>query len=89
VLIFLHKEDHVEDIRRWYPAERYIAIDDKAPLLALLRRRFGEVLTTIWVRQGHYAQVSEADETAQPDYSVATIMDVRAVIEQELARGGR
>jgi hypothetical protein len=84
VLIFLHKEDHVDDIRRWYPAERYFAIDDKAPLLALMRRGFGDALTTVWVRQGHYAEALGAGDRLPADHSVESIADVRSVLERLL-----
>ncbi|HTE86053.1 MAG TPA: HAD family hydrolase, partial [Dehalococcoidia bacterium] len=86
VLIFLHKEKHVEDIRRWYPAERYVAVDDKAGLLGVLRRGFGDVLTTIWIQQGHYAETEGAEEANQPDFSVASVAELRPAIEQALAR---
>jgi hypothetical protein len=84
VLVFLHKERHVADIERWYPADRYVAIDDKAHLLALLKRQFGERLTTVWVRQGHYAQATDEDQPLATDYSVSTIGDVRSLLEREL-----
>jgi hypothetical protein len=86
VLIFLHKERHAEDIRAWYPAEHYVAVDDKARLLALLKDAFGGDLTTIWVQQGHYAVDDQAPELAAPDYAVAGISEVRGVVERLLAR---
>jgi len=84
VLIFLHKENHVEDIRRWYPADRYVAVDDKADVLGLLRQGFGDVLTTLWIQQGHYARTRSSSEGTQPDFSVATVPDLRKVIDRIL-----
>jgi hypothetical protein len=86
VLIFLHKERHIADIRAWYPAERYVAVDDKARLLALLKEAFGGDLTTVWVQQGHYAAEDQAGGTSAPDYAVAGIGEVRGVIEPLLKR---
>lgn len=86
VLIFLHKEKHVEDIRRWYPAGRYFAIDDKADLLDQLRSGFGDSLTTIWIKQGHYAEAGAAAAERNLDYSVASVADLRPVIEQAIER---
>lgn len=83
VLIFPHKEGHVEDIRKWYPAPRYVAVDDKAQLLGLLKRGFGPPgagLETIWVRQGHYAQQGTAG-VEQPDRAVDRIDEALAAIE--------
>lgn len=82
VLIYHHKEQHVAEIQRWYPAERYIAVDDKARLLGLLKHAFGGRLTTIWVRQGHYAADGLDGEGPPPDVSVADLGGVRAAIER-------
>lgn len=80
VLIFLHKERHVVDIQRWYPADRYIAVDDKARLLGLLKQGFGDCLTTVWVRQGHYAATGAEPGLPPPDLSVDEIGQVRAAL---------
>jgi len=85
VLVFSHKEEHVDEIRRWYPAQHYLALDDKASLLAELKRRFGGNLTTIWVRQGRYAADMEAGRFSPPDYSVATIRQARPAVQEALA----
>jgi len=85
VLVFPHKEEHVDDIRRWYPAQHYLAVDDKASLLAELKHRFGGELTTIWVRQGHYAAAVETVQFPPPDYSVATIRQARPAVQEALA----
>jgi haloacid dehalogenase-like hydrolase len=86
VLIFLHKEEHAADIRRWYPAEHYVAIDDKADLLQMLKQAFGPALQTVWVKQGHYAAGASLGEGASPDATVNSIGEVRAAVERLLAR---
>jgi FMN phosphatase YigB (HAD superfamily) len=55
VLIYLHKEQMLGDVERRYPAEHYVMIDDKLRILAAMKRAWGDRLTTIFVRQGHYA----------------------------------
>ncbi len=55
VLICLHKQDALDFMQRKYPAGHYVAIDDKPFLLAAMKTVMGERLTTVWVRQGHYA----------------------------------
>jgi len=82
VLIFLHKEQHIADIERWYPADRYVAVDDKARLLGLLKRGFGDRLTTVWVRQGHYAAAGVDEGLPPPDLSVDAIGAVRDAFVQ-------
>jgi FMN phosphatase YigB (HAD superfamily) len=55
VLIYLHKEQMLRDIERRYPAEHYVMIDDKLRIHASMKAAWGARLTTVFVRQGHYA----------------------------------
>jgi FMN phosphatase YigB (HAD superfamily) len=55
VLIYLHKERSLDAMRRRYSARHYVMVDDKAQLLAAMKRALGPKLTTVFVRQGHYA----------------------------------
>ena len=55
VLIYIHKEQMLDDVERRYPARRYVVVDDKLRLLAAMKTIWGERLTTVFVRQGHYA----------------------------------
>jgi FMN phosphatase YigB (HAD superfamily) len=55
VLIYLHKEQMLDAIERRFPAAHYVMIDDKLRILTAMKRIWGERLTTIFPRQGHYA----------------------------------
>jgi FMN phosphatase YigB (HAD superfamily) len=55
VLIYLHKEQMLEDVERRYPAARYVMIDDKLRILTAMKAIWRERLTTIFPCQGHYA----------------------------------
>lgn len=55
VLVFTHKDAHLQDVERLFPAERYVAIDDKAAVLASIKMHWGERVTTVHVLQGKYA----------------------------------
>jgi FMN phosphatase YigB (HAD superfamily) len=55
VLIYIHKEQMLDDVEQRYPARRYIMVDDKLRILAAMKRIWGDRLTTVWPRQGHYA----------------------------------
>jgi len=55
VLIYIHKEVELEDVERRYPADHYVMIDDKLRILTAIKRVWNERVTTIFVRQGHYA----------------------------------
>jgi FMN phosphatase YigB (HAD superfamily) len=81
VMIVPHKERALGVLRNRYPARRYVMIDDKAPLLAAMKRVLGESLTTVFVRQGHYArQFDDAAAYAAidpaPDLAIDRIADV-------------
>jgi FMN phosphatase YigB (HAD superfamily) len=55
VLIYIHKEQMLDDVERHYPAQHYVMIDDKLRILTAMKEAWGDRLTTAWVRQGHYA----------------------------------
>jgi FMN phosphatase YigB (HAD superfamily) len=55
VLVYIHKERMLDDVAQRYPARRYVMIDDKVRILAAMKATWGERLTTVFVRQGHYA----------------------------------
>jgi FMN phosphatase YigB (HAD superfamily) len=55
VLIYIHKEEELEDIERLYPAKHYVLIDDKVRILAAVKKVWGPRVTTVFPRQGHYA----------------------------------
>jgi FMN phosphatase YigB (HAD superfamily) len=58
VLIDIHKERSLAAMQRRYPARHYVMVDDKAQLLAAMKIVLGQTLTTVFVRQGHYAAQS-------------------------------
>lgn len=77
VLIFVHKERALDAMQARYPASHYVMVDDKPNLLAAMKRQLGDRLTTVFVRQGHYAE--QADMAAiqpAPDYTISRIGDL-------------
>jgi FMN phosphatase YigB (HAD superfamily) len=74
VMIYVHKELMLESVQRLYPASHYVLIDDKPTILATMKRMLGQRLSTVFVRQGHYAH--DADMTIiepKPDMSIDRI----------------
>ena len=63
VLIYIHKEDMLADVERRFPADHYVVVDDKVRLLAAIKKQWGRRVTTVFVRQGHYA--ADARELAE------------------------
>src|SRR5215831_4599774 len=55
VLVYVHKEQMLDDVERRFPAEQYVMIDDKLRLLAAIKNIWKKRVTTVFVRQGHYA----------------------------------
>jgi FMN phosphatase YigB (HAD superfamily) len=79
VLIYIHKEEMLDDLQRRLPARRYVMVDDKLRILAAMKRSLGERLFTVFPRQGHYA-LDERLNAAFPaaDASVAAIGELAA-----------
>ena len=55
VLIYIHKEEALEDVERRFPAEHYVLVDDKLRILDAIKQVWGERVTTVLPRQGQYA----------------------------------
>jgi len=55
ILIYVHKEQELDDVERFYPADHYVLVDDKLRILAAVKKIWGERVTTVFARQGHYA----------------------------------
>jgi len=54
-MIYVHKEQELADVEQRYPAEHYVLVDDKLRILAAVKQIWGARVTTVFVRQGHYA----------------------------------
>jgi len=73
VLIYIHKEQELEDVERRYPAERYVLVDDKLRILTTVKRSWGERVRTVFVRQGHYARAPEVARCPRADVTIERI----------------
>lgn len=77
VLIYVHKEVMLDDVERRYPARHYVMVDDKQRLLGSMKKTLGNRLTTVFPRQGHYAQdPAQVVADAPPDVTVERIGDL-------------
>jgi FMN phosphatase YigB (HAD superfamily) len=85
VLIYVHKEQELDDVARRYPAQHYVLVDDKLRILAAVKELWGSRVTTVFVRQGHYASDPKILRSYPPaDISVALIGDLLQYDLQEL-----
>jgi FMN phosphatase YigB (HAD superfamily) len=77
VMISLHKERVLDHMQRRFPAKHYVMVDDKPALLAAMKLVLQDRLTTVFVRQGHYALAPESKSvTPPPDMTIERIGDL-------------
>ena len=77
VLIYIHKEKELDDVEHRFPADHYVLVDDKLRILTSVKEIWGEKVTTIFPKQGHYAHDAQAIAGLPPaDISVERIGDL-------------
>jgi FMN phosphatase YigB (HAD superfamily) len=77
VLIYVHKEQELDDVEARFPAEHYLVVDDKVRVLAAIKKVWGERVTTVFPRQGHYAHDPEVLAAYPPaDITIERIGEV-------------
>ncbi|HYH83564.1 MAG TPA: HAD family hydrolase [Longimicrobium sp.] len=84
VLIYIHKEEMLDDVEARFPARHYVMVDDKLRILDAMRAMWGPRLTTVFPRQGHYALDTDlCARFAPPDVTVERIGEL---VEYDLPR---
>jgi FMN phosphatase YigB (HAD superfamily) len=74
VLIYIHKETELDDVAQRYPADHYVLVDDKVRILAEVKRQWGTRVTTVFPRQGHYANdPKDVAKYPAPDFTIERI----------------
>lgn len=82
VLLYTHKQEHLSEIMRLYPADHYVMIDDKPAILADVKKALGEKVTTVFVKQGKYAHAN-LPEGFSPDISIEHIADLQQYKQED------
>lgn len=75
VLIYVHKEEHLSEVFQLYPADHYVAVDDKPRILSALEEECPTTFTTVLVLQGKYS--SEGKYSPPPDLVVTHIAELQ------------
>ena len=75
-IIYVHKEEHLDEIMARWPAEFYVMVDDKARILAETKRLLPQRFVTVHILQGHYA---DQRYTPSPDITLRAIGDLQAL----------
>ena len=77
VLIYIHKEEQLDDVEKRYPARHYVLVDDKLRILTAVKKVWGSRLTTVFPRQGYYAHDPKTLATYPPaDITIEHIGDL-------------
>ncbi len=83
VLIYVHKEQELADVERFYPADHYVLIDDKLRILSAVKTIWGGRVTTVQPLQGRYANDPKL-QTAHPSADI-TIEKIADLLNYDLA----
>ncbi len=91
VLIYIHKEQELDDAEAKYPATHYVMADDKVRILTALKKHWGRRVTTVFPRQGHYAlDAKSVAEYPKPDITIERIGELQKYsLERILAAAGK
>jgi hypothetical protein len=77
VLIYIHKENELAHVEQIHPAKHYVMVDDKLRILTEMKKIWGAKLTTVFVKQGHYAHEPGLEEKyPAADISIDRIGDL-------------
>ena len=77
VLIYIHKEQALDDVSRRFPARHYVLVEDKLRILAAVKQAWGARVSTVFVRQGQYARDPQVLAAYPPaDMAVDRIADL-------------
>ena len=86
VLVYVHKEDELDDVARRFPAERYVLVDDKVRILAAAKLHWGERVTTVLPKQGQFA--NDPDLLAAHPPADVTIDGIGDLLDRQDLLGG-
>jgi FMN phosphatase YigB (HAD superfamily) len=84
VLIYVHKEHELDDVEARYPADHYVLVDDKLRILDAVKQAWGERVTTVFPRQGHYAL--DPEQIARYPAADVTVESIGELRELDLER---
>ncbi len=85
VLIYLHKEQMLAAVEQRFPAAHYVVIDDKLRILTAVKHSWGDRVTTVFVRQGHYAlDVREVARYPAADLTLTHVRELMSLSEAML-----
>lgn len=85
ILIYIHKEQELHDVERRFPAARYVLVDDKIRILTAIKKSWGEKVTTVFPKQGHYAlDAASVAKFPKADVSIDSIGELLEIPTDKL-----
>jgi len=75
-VVYIHKEDHLDEVMTRWPADFYVMVDDKARILAETKRRLPNRFVTAHLLKGHY---SGEEYSPAPDITLSDIAEVQTL----------
>jgi len=94
VLVFDHKEDHLDEVVAAFPADHFVLVDDKPDILTAVRARLRLPLTTVLLRRGRYAAALPPGPWPGADITLDAIADLTTLTAEDFrsaaapSRGG-
>ena len=81
VMFTVHKDQELDFVERRFPAEGYVIVDDKLSILTSVKKVWGDRVTTVWVRQGHYA-AEQAGRFPDADITIGAIAELAERLDE-------
>ena len=82
VLVYVHKELELADVEKHLPARHYVLVDDKMRILDAVKSQWGDMVTTVFPRQGQYATDPALAEGLRP--ADITVEHIAALLDHDL-----
>jgi FMN phosphatase YigB (HAD superfamily) len=82
VLIYIHKEQELHEVEQRFSARHYVMVDDKLRILAAVKEQWRERVTTVFVKQGHYA--TDPDTLAAYRHADVTLKHIGELLDYEV-----
>ena len=86
LLVYVHKEEELEDVERRFPADRYVLVDDKVRILAAAKLHWGERVSTVLPKTGQFA--NDPDLLAAHPAPDVTIEEIGDLLDRQDVLGG-
>jgi len=88
LLVYVHKEEELDDVERRHPACSYVLVDDKLRILTAAKRHWGDRVTTVLPLQGQFANdAAILEQYPAADVTVDGIGDLIDFDINELVHG--